>query len=96
MQTEKEIIKRIVIDTMPTTAYHSGFAPKPDHSQWMAGILATHPRRPEQAGEGISALMRWLTEQSITHTRHQAKALQDHWILEIFRDASKEKPIVLG
>lgn len=93
---KKDALKQIIIDTMPTTAVASGFAPKPDHSQWMAPIIAQHPLRPECVDGGISRLMQWLTEQGIGHTYQQAKALQDHWIREFFRHSSRENPIVLG
>jgi hypothetical protein len=87
MDYAKEAIKQLVIDTMPTAAYHSGLAPKQDHTEWMAPIIAAHPQRPEQSGGGISALSRWLTDQCIGHTYQQAKALQDHYIREVFRSA---------
>lgn len=88
---EKEAIKQIIIDTMPTVAAASGFIPKPDHTSWMPPILTQYPRRPDQAGQGISKLMQWLTSQGINHTYHQAKALQDHWIAEEFRAVSQSK-----
>lgn len=93
---ETKALKQLVIDHMPTAAYHSGLAPKQDHAEWMAPILAQYPRRPSHVGGGTSRLSAWLTEQGIAHTNRQCKALQDHWILEFFRDSSREKPIDLG
>lgn len=90
MDSTKEAIKQLVIETMPTTAYHSGLVPKPDHAEWMAPIIAAHPQRPEDSEGGTSALSRWLTTQGIIHTYHQCKALQDHYIREGFRQAVKD------
>ena len=83
--TTRDTIKQLVIEHMPTAAYHSGLGPNPAHHDFIAQVTLDRAR-PEYSG--LSGLRRWLDAQGIAYTPRQAQALHHHWLDEYMREVA--------